>query len=199
MSHKKLSFAEALRAARETRALEIGENILGQVPRIFHEQFGGREALIVSDANTFPIAGQTVLNAFRAAQRPVRDPFIFRVPDLYAEHRFVKELETSLKQHDAIPIAVGGGTINDLTKLAAHRAGRSFCATRLRWTAILLWCVHHVSGIEANVSVPRARGGCRGPECDSCRARRHEFLGLRGFDREGDSGRGLDDGGCSGR
>src|SRR4029077_17844815 len=28
--------------------------------------------------------------------------------------------------HDAIPIAVGSGTINDLTKLAAHHAGRSY-------------------------------------------------------------------------
>src|SRR5205085_1285877 len=29
-----------------------------------------------------------------------------------------------LRQHNAIPIAVGSGTINDLTKLAAHRTGR---------------------------------------------------------------------------
>jgi len=126
LTGQKPSLAEALGAARETRALEIGENILDQVPRIFHEQFGGREALIVSDANTFPIAGQTVVDAFRAAQHPVRDPFIFRAPDLYAEHRFVEQLEASLKKHHAIPVAVGGGTINDLTKLAAHRTDRPY-------------------------------------------------------------------------
>jgi glycerol-1-phosphate dehydrogenase [NAD(P)+] len=126
MSHEQLSLAEALRAARETRALEIGENILGQTPRIFREQFGEREALIVSDANTYTIAGQTVVEAFRAAPHPVREPFIFRAPDLYAEHRFVEQLEASLKQHNAVPVAVGGGTINDLTKLAAHRAGRPY-------------------------------------------------------------------------
>src|SRR5205823_3799546 len=47
-------------------------------------------------------------------------------PDLHAEHRFVAELETALQKHSAIPIAVGSGTINDLTKLAAHRADRSY-------------------------------------------------------------------------
>jgi glycerol-1-phosphate dehydrogenase [NAD(P)+] len=31
-----------------------------------------------------------------------------------------------LKQHSAIPVAVGSGTINDLTKLAAHRTGRPY-------------------------------------------------------------------------
>jgi len=126
MIPKTLSLAEALRAARETRALEIGENNLGETPRVFRGQFGERCAVIVADTNTFAVAGQTVLDAFRAAKHPVREPFIFSASDLYAEHRFVEELEVSLKQHDAIPVAVGAGTINDLTKLAAHRAGRPY-------------------------------------------------------------------------
>lgn len=33
-----------------------------------------------------------------------------------------------MKGHDAIPVAVGSGTINDLVKLAAHRAGRQYLA-----------------------------------------------------------------------
>jgi len=33
-----------------------------------------------------------------------------------------------LKGRDAIPVAVGSGTLNDLTKLAAHRAGRPYLA-----------------------------------------------------------------------
>ena len=31
-----------------------------------------------------------------------------------------------LKNHDAIPIAVGSGTINDLTKLSSHLTGRRY-------------------------------------------------------------------------
>ena len=121
-----LSLAAALRAARETRALEIGANILDQTPRLFRKQFGGRPAVIVTDANTLPIAGEAVAAAFRAANHPLLETFVFRAPDLYAEHRFVVELETSLRQHAAIPVAVGAGTVNDLVKLVAHRVNRPY-------------------------------------------------------------------------
>jgi glycerol-1-phosphate dehydrogenase [NAD(P)+] len=126
MSKKKLSLAEALRAARETRALEIGENILGRTPHVFREQFGGRGAVIVSDANTFAVAGRAVADAFSAAKHSSREPFIFSAPDLYAESRFVEELESALRKHAAIPVAIGSGTVNDLTKLAAHRTNRPY-------------------------------------------------------------------------
>ena len=121
-----ISLADALRAARETRWLEIGERVLAETPRVFGEQFGQRPAVIVADANTFAAAGQAVQEAFRGARRPVLEPLVFRHPNLYAEHRFVAELETSLQRHQAIPVAVGSGTINDLTKLAAHRTSRPY-------------------------------------------------------------------------
>jgi glycerol-1-phosphate dehydrogenase [NAD(P)+] len=120
------SLAEALHAARETRCLEIGTGVINDTPRVFRKQFGDRPAVIVSDANAFAVAGQTVQEAFRAAGQPVVEPFIFRAPDLHAEHHLVVELETALRQHESVPVAVGAGTINDLTKLAAHRAGRPY-------------------------------------------------------------------------
>lgn len=120
------TLAAALQAARETRALEIGPDILDQTPRLFREQFGVRPAILVADPNTFSVAGETVMRAFQAAHHPTLEPFLFRASDLYAEHRFVVELETALRQHAAIPVAVGSGTINDLTKLAAHRTDRSY-------------------------------------------------------------------------
>ena len=123
---QKLSLADALRAARETRALEIGENILDQTSRIFREQFGQRDAVIVSDDSTFSVAGQTVMDSFLATKNPILEPFIFRAADLFAESRFVEELESALRKHHAIPVAVGSGTINDLTKLAAHRTERPY-------------------------------------------------------------------------
>ena len=36
------------------------------------------------------------------------------------------QLEAALRPHDAIPVAVGSGTVNDLTKLASHRTGRPY-------------------------------------------------------------------------
>jgi glycerol-1-phosphate dehydrogenase [NAD(P)+] len=119
---------EALSAARETRCLEIGAGVAQNVPRVFHNQFGAQQAVIVADTHTFRAAGQFVANAFKAASHPMLEPFIFRAPDLHAEHRYVAELEAALKKHAAIPVAVGSGTINDLTKLAAHRTGRPYLA-----------------------------------------------------------------------
>jgi glycerol-1-phosphate dehydrogenase [NAD(P)+] len=120
----KLSLEEALSSARETRALVIGSGVLRETPRVFKEQFPGQRAVIVSDENTLALAGRTVLEAFRAAGIICVEPFVYRDPALYAEFRFVEQLEASLKTHDAIPVAVGSGTINDLAKLAAHRVGR---------------------------------------------------------------------------
>src|SRR5438105_4877062 len=125
-SSDKPSLAEALSAANDTRILEIGSHILAKTPQIFRRQFGNRPAVVVADTNTCAAAGREVLAALQASGQACRQPFIYSDPGLYAEHSRVTELEASLKQHDAVPVAVGSGTINDLTKLAAHRAGRSY-------------------------------------------------------------------------
>ena len=82
--------------------------------------------MIVADVNTYRAAGQAVAEEFRAVAHPLLEPFIFRAPDLYAEHRFVTELEEAFRGHKAIPVAVGSGTVNDLAKLASHRAARPY-------------------------------------------------------------------------
>jgi glycerol-1-phosphate dehydrogenase [NAD(P)+] len=133
-----VSLDDALRAARETRALLVGGNVLRQVPRIFTEQFGKRQAVLVADQNTMAAAGQVVQAAFASAGHATREPLVFGRSGgglksilspsrpLYAEHGFVEDLKAALRDHDAIPVAVGSGTLNDVTKLAAHRMGRSY-------------------------------------------------------------------------
>jgi glycerol-1-phosphate dehydrogenase [NAD(P)+] len=120
------SLAEALKAAADTRALEIGPDLLKNAPQFFHRSFGQHPAIIVADANTFAVAGQKAFDTFRHAGHPCLDPFVYSDPSLYAEHKYLIELEEELKFHEAIPIAVGAGTINDLTKLAAHRLNRPY-------------------------------------------------------------------------
>lgn len=121
----KLTLADALSSARETRALIVGSGVLRDVGRVFNEQFPASRAVIVSDPLTFTIAGRAVAEVLAASGVRCVEPFIFRDPALYAEFRFVAELEASLRQHDAVPVAVGAGTINDLVKLAAHRSRRA--------------------------------------------------------------------------
>jgi glycerol-1-phosphate dehydrogenase [NAD(P)+] len=122
---KRPVLAEALAVAKDTRALEIGSRILTKTPEIFRQQFGDKPAVIVADVNTFEAAGRIVHDAFHQKNQCL-EPFIYTDSNLYAEYRFVEELQGSLKGHDAIPVAVGSGTINDLTKLAAHEVGRPY-------------------------------------------------------------------------
>lgn len=122
----RISLTEALEAASETRCLEIGRDLLGRTPSVFRQFFAGKSALVVADTNTLAAAGRTVLDLLRRAGCSA-EPFTYSDPNLYAEHRFVVALEEALKSRpETIPVAVGAGTINDITKLASHRTGRRY-------------------------------------------------------------------------
>lgn len=117
---------KALASARETRACVIGAAVLSEVPAVFREQFPGARAAVVADSTTFGVAGRAVQDALQAAGLAVAAPFVFDAAGLYAEMSHVERLTQALQAHDGIPVAVGSGTINDLTKLASHRCGRPY-------------------------------------------------------------------------
>ena len=119
----------ALAAARETRALELSPGALEAIPELLRRWFPGQSAVVVADANTFKAAGRKVLDLVLEAGATAEEPVVFPGPGLVAEQRHVVALEERLKVHPAtIPLAVGSGTINDLVKLAAHRAHRRYLA-----------------------------------------------------------------------
>jgi glycerol-1-phosphate dehydrogenase [NAD(P)+] len=117
---------DALAAASQTRALIIGKGVLNQVAKLFIEQFPGKKAVVIADYNTYEIAGKTVQQQLQQASIKQFEPFIYTDPNLCAAYEFVQELIDFLATHDAIPIAVGSGTINDLTKLASHLTNRQY-------------------------------------------------------------------------
>jgi glycerol-1-phosphate dehydrogenase [NAD(P)+] len=119
--------AAALAAASHTRMLVVEEGARHKAANAFAQQFGSARAIVVADGNTLRAAGRDVVESFRRADRPADEPFVFG-PDIYAEQRCVDKLQAALGATDAIPVAVGSGTINDLTKLAAHRVGRPYMA-----------------------------------------------------------------------
>src|SRR4051794_29195146 len=110
----------ALQSARDTKQLAVYGGIRPNTASVFAERFAGQCAVIVADQNTFNAAGRDVYRSFEAAGHTIEPPFLFG-PDVYAEERCVDQLRAALASCDAIPIAVGSGTINDLTKLAAHQ------------------------------------------------------------------------------
>ena len=116
----------ALAHATETKALRIGAGILPQTGELFKELFPGCRAIVIADPTTFKVAGSDVQKSLAAAGVALDEPHIFTAPDLHAEWTFVEELDAVLKNTDAIPVAVGSGTINDLTKLCSHHNTRRY-------------------------------------------------------------------------
>jgi glycerol-1-phosphate dehydrogenase [NAD(P)+] len=117
----------ALREARDTRFLAVDRGVRHVAARVFAAAFGACPAVIVADYRTNEAAGRDVRESFRRAGVTCEETFLFG-PDVYAEHGFVEILRDSLGSTGAIPVAVGAGTINDLTKLVAHRLGRPYMA-----------------------------------------------------------------------
>ena len=116
----------ALQRARDTKALEFGEGAMERLPKMLEALFPGKKVVIVADDNTYNAAGRKVCGILDAAGTHMEDSFIFKDPDLYAEWSYLQLLEAYLKERDAVPVAVGSGVINDLTKLASHHLGRRY-------------------------------------------------------------------------
>ena len=118
---------KVLAEVNETKLIELGRGSLTRLPEIFTDMFPGQKALIVSDENTFDAAGNAVYSLLKKAGLAHGDQIMYPgTPMLYASFDNVLRLEESLRGIDAIPVAVGSGTINDLTKLASHRLGRRY-------------------------------------------------------------------------
>jgi glycerol-1-phosphate dehydrogenase [NAD(P)+] len=124
---KKNRVTLALKSARETKALCIGQGAIANVGKLFSEQFPGKQAVIVADNTTYELAGKSVGQSLAECGIAQQPPVIFTADGLYAEYAYVEQLVDALKLHSAVPVAVGSGTINDLSKLAAHLTARPYC------------------------------------------------------------------------
>jgi glycerol-1-phosphate dehydrogenase [NAD(P)+] len=116
----------ALRRARDTRKLVVDVGARRKVGEVFVELFGDLPCIIIADENTFAVAGQDVHDSLRASGRECLPPLVLEADGLYAEYSFVTRIQEALAGNRAIPVAVGAGAINDLTKLASHLSGRQY-------------------------------------------------------------------------
>lgn len=119
--------AAALRDATDTQSVTIGPGALASVDQIFAQTFGDRPAIVVADGNTFDVAGRATQARLQATRRSLREPYIFPgQPVLAADYRNIEPLRDALKTLDAIPVAVGSGVVNDITKRAAYEVERPY-------------------------------------------------------------------------
>ena len=116
---------DALARASDTKALSMGVGTINDAAKIFAGQFPGASAVIVADKTTYEIAGRQVQRLLEEAGIAQDTPCVFG-QDVYASWEWVEKLDAVLSRTNAVPVAVGSGTINDLTKLSSHRNGRPY-------------------------------------------------------------------------
>jgi glycerol-1-phosphate dehydrogenase [NAD(P)+] len=117
----------ALRDASDTEAVVIGSGVLAQVADLFGATFGDRAAVVIADGTTWEVAGEAVQERLAGGGPATREPYVFPAkPTLYADYTNIATLAEALREHDAIPVAVGAGTLNDIVKRAAHEAQRPY-------------------------------------------------------------------------
>ncbi|MFN8523685.1 MAG: sn-glycerol-1-phosphate dehydrogenase [Chloroflexota bacterium] len=116
------SFGRALSEASDTVSVLVACGALASVGEVFRHCFAGHRARVVADATTWGVAGSAIQSQLGAA---ALSPLILggEAP-LHADFDRVLEIERQLTGE--IPIAVGSGTVNDLVKLAADRAGAPY-------------------------------------------------------------------------
>ena len=125
-----MTIEEALKKATDTKACVIGDGVIGQVPAIFGEQFPGKDAaIIISDPRTWAAAGEKTAALLEAAG--VKTAKYIVEPGgriFHAEYHYVVDVReavvaSSTSPQSVVPVAVGSGVINDLTKRAAGELG----------------------------------------------------------------------------
>ncbi len=117
----------ALKNATDTRDVNIGAGALLSVSDAFRDNLGERPAVVVADGTTFEVAGREVQRRLEDAGLTTIDPYVFPAqPSLYAEYSNIEKLRDSLRGHDAIPVAVGSGTLNDVVKRSSHECERPY-------------------------------------------------------------------------
>ena len=83
--------------------------------------------MVVADENTFEVAGRAVQERLEAAGRTLEEPYVFPgKPTIHGDYENIKPLIESLRGHDAIAVAVGAGSLNDIAKRASYECERPY-------------------------------------------------------------------------
>ena len=129
---------KALSHATDTKACVIGDGVLSGAAAMFAEQFPhAKRAMVVSDPRTRKAAGERVAGMLHASGIDVCEHVLEPGgKTFHADYRYAEEVRDAIKSAassggDLVPVAVGSGVVNDLTKLASGELGLPYmvCAT----------------------------------------------------------------------
>lgn len=117
---------EALERATDTKGLLIAGGAVTGMAGMFKKMFPGLRPVVVADTTTWGVAGERVNTLLAEEGLCPDEPFIFTDKDIHAEWKYVEELDTVLSGTDAVAVAVGSGTVNDLSKLSSFHCGKRY-------------------------------------------------------------------------
>lgn len=120
------TIAEALSKATDTKELLIDDGAVAGVAGVFRKMFNGQHPVVIADDNTWRIAGKNVQDSLVASGLSPAEPFIFPADGLHAEWNHIEALDAFLSNNEVSAVAVGSGTINDLTKLSSSHCDRRY-------------------------------------------------------------------------
>jgi glycerol-1-phosphate dehydrogenase [NAD(P)+] len=125
------SLADCLKAADETRELLVNRGCYAGIPALLTGLYQAGGVYLISDEHTWEAAGKGLRAVLEGAGIPLRGEFRFPAePRLHAEYfniTAIKEKLAALPRLDeTVPIAIGGGTVNDLVKRAASELKRTY-------------------------------------------------------------------------
>lgn len=105
----------------------LKEGALSEAPQVFSQLWGTRPPLLVADVNTWEAAGKMTESFFHQHGFEKTERFIFdESEELPADYEHVTRVREQIQNTSCIPVAIGGGTINDLVKLASHECSREY-------------------------------------------------------------------------
>ena len=118
----------ALRRATDTKACVVGEDVLARTVPLFREWFpGASRALVVCDPRTRAVAGGRVGELLRAAGIEALEHVLEPGgATFHADYRYAAEVRDAVAAAGTpapVPVAVGSGVVNDLTKRASGELG----------------------------------------------------------------------------
>lgn len=118
----------ALPLATRTKQVVIGPHALDHLPEVVETSFGDATVVVVADEFTWKAVGERVDAALRATGRRVLDHLLVPGNPVYvhASAENVELVKAFLAPLDAVAVAVGSGTINDLVKRASSELGRQY-------------------------------------------------------------------------
>jgi glycerol-1-phosphate dehydrogenase [NAD(P)+] len=117
---------EAVRKATTTRRVFVAPSALADLPDAIRAA-GTQPPLLVADRNTMEAAGRDALTVLERAGFSVAAPVVLdAAPRMKPHASTARDLAGLIRERAVLPVAVGSGVINDLTKYAAELAGMPY-------------------------------------------------------------------------